>query len=46
MSGYSNTFPLNKKKAYTQGFYYPPSLQRFNAFTSKGTYSQGTLVDY
>lgn len=46
MSGYSNTFPLNKKKAYTQGFSYPPSLQRFDDFTSKGIYSQGTLVDY
>lgn len=46
MSGYSNTLPLNKKKAYTQGFSYPPSLQGFDTFTSKGIYSQGTLVDY
>ncbi|ADM84742.1 hypothetical protein SPAP_1153 [Streptococcus pneumoniae AP200] len=30
MSGYSNTFPLNKKKTYTQGFSSP---LRYNVLT-------------
>lgn len=31
MSDYSNTFPLNKKKTYTQGFSSPPL--RYNVLT-------------